>query len=261
MAQLKLIDSQLLMDIIKQCKSAPLGPPIPQNLALYSRSEDTMNDLLDKPASFKNKAAYNTELANQSIYLDKLYRNTDSATQITPQIDNNEITENNGDHLQVDNILQYYAPLVKKRVNILLDRLKSAQSTLSWDSNYRLIDNGRVIENSNILDLIKVVTSPSNKIRATPGLAYFIKSLKKLNIPIFVAGSPKSRKFLTTGTIDRGLDPLLEISSKRKRLDSDIDSDSETFQSLPRLRSRTISRKTPKISIRKGKGIIKEWIS
>ena len=244
-AKLKLIDVDLLLDIIRTSKeTGPIQPPPDQNLLLSSKANDNVNTLRTQKPSLDNNARINTELINQSTFLDKFYNKNVDIPEI-PQQPQTEFSE-------PPSILHHFGSQEKKKVEPILDRLKSNQSNLSYNENYEIIYNGNRIPDTNILDLIKTVVGRSKKIQKTPGLKIFIKMLKDLNVPLYSAGTPQSRRFLTTGEIDSALDPLTESiptrGKKRKLSESD----------QPR-RANT-KRNTSRISKRTRKNVITEWI-
>ena len=102
---------------------------------------------------------------------------------------------NLADYILTKNVLNQFGSIERRKVLPILQRLRSNHSQLSWDDHFRVIENGNPIPGSNIHDLLRVITSRSKKIRATPGLKTFIKHLNKLNVPLYVAGTDASRRY------------------------------------------------------------------
>ena len=210
MAKLKLIDSDLLLDIIRASRPQP---PVDQDLTLSNDANNKIDTLLQQPPSVENKAKLQSELNNQSLFLDKFYTKNSSPPLTPPQQE--EIEEQ-----RPDQVIDFFGVQEKKRVKPILDKINSQHSKLTWDKDHRLVINGRVIPQSNIYDLIKAVTGKSKTIKPTPGLQTFIKHLTELNIPLHIAGTDKVRRYLQTGDIDTHLDPLVTQTNKRKRLET-----------------------------------------
>ena len=92
-AKLKLIDVDLLLDIIRTSKeTGPIQPPPDQNLLLSSKANDNVNALLTQKPSLDNNARINTELINQSTFLDKFYNKNVDIPEI-PQQPQTEFSE------------------------------------------------------------------------------------------------------------------------------------------------------------------------
>ena len=213
MAKLKLIDSNLLLDIIRASRPQP---PVDQDLTLSNDANNKIDTLLQQPPSVENKAKLQSELNNQSLFLDKFYTKNSSPPSSPPQQEEIEKQQPNNS----DQVIDFFGVQEKKRVKPILDKINSQHSKLTWDKDHRLVINGRVIPQSNIYDLIKVVTGKSKIVKPTPGLQTFIKHLTELNIPLHTAGTDKVRRYLQTGDIDTHLDPLITPTNKRKRLET-----------------------------------------
>ena len=254
MAKLKLIDSGLLLDIIRA--SRPI-PPSDQDLVLSTEANNKIDTLLQKPPTIDNKAKINSELNKQTIFLDKFYnKNNSPPSSPQPQQQQQEQQEQQEQQQQQqhsDNVLNFFGVQERKRAQPILNKLNSPHSKLTWDNNHRLVLDGRVIPQSNIYDLIKIVTGKSKNLKPTPGLQIFIKHLTDLNVPLHTAGTDKARRYLQTGEIDTNLDPLLgEPTNKRKRLETGSGTRNTKFV-----------KKTKKIRIHKNKTnncIIKKWV-
>jgi hypothetical protein len=221
-AKLKLIDVDLLLEIIRASKG-PIQPPVDQDLYLSSKADENMTNLLNKTPSLDNQAKINDELNNQSTFLEK-FRNKDvNPPSIIEQPTVDDESENN---ISLPPILQHFGKTEKSRVQPILERLGSKNSHIQYNDNLELIINGNRIPDSNIIDLVKAITGKSKKIPKTPGLALFIKGLKRLNIPLYSAGSNARRRLLETGEIGTVLDPLSESVSlkprKRKKVGTGI---------------------------------------
>jgi hypothetical protein len=202
MAKLKLIDSDLLLDIIRASRP---GPPSDQNLVLSSDANSNVDTLLKQPPTIENSAKINSELNNRAVFLDKFYdKYSEPPTMPQP-----------AEQPPEDSVLKYFGPQEKKRVEPILNRMRSKTSAIGWDKDFRLTHNGIAIPNSNIHDLIKAVTGKSKKIKPTPGLSTFINQLTRLNVPLYTAGTDRIRRFLQTGKIHSDLDP----PRKRKRIE------------------------------------------
>ena len=80
MAKLKLIDSDLLLDIIRASRPQP---PVDQDLTLSNDANNKIDTLLQQPPSVENKAKLQSELNNQSLFLDKFYTKN-SSPPLTP---------------------------------------------------------------------------------------------------------------------------------------------------------------------------------
>jgi hypothetical protein len=251
MAKLKLIDSDLLLDIIRASRPQP---PSNQDLVLSSEADRNIDTLLKQPPSQDNTAKINTQLNNQTTFLDKFYHKHSPSTSPTPKIiaphtsqtphtDSSETQDRQ--YSDNNTVLTHFGKLERKRVTPILDRLRSNNSKLTWDENFQIVENGIPIPGSNIHDLIKAVTGKAKRIRSTPGLTTFIRHLKTLNVPLYSAGTDKARRYLQSGKVDSALDPLLttKVTSQKR---------SHTPQTPPRKRQRTRSQI--------GSGIITNWI-
>lgn len=221
--RLKLIDPDLLLSIIKTCKG--VQPPTHQDLLLSSNADSKMQELLNKPATDKTSYEYANQLNKRSLYLDK-YNDDIQQQQPTPSTPSTPSSSSETNpHVvstDTDQITKWAGKMEKNRMLHILDRLKSSDSKLKWNANYQLVENGVPIQGTNLFDLLRTVTTKSERITPTPGLSRFAYHLNLLNTPMTTAGNKNIRNVLKTGVVDSSLDPLLAGDTtirplKRKR--------------------------------------------
>ena len=221
-AKLKLIDVDLLLEIIKASKG-PIQPPVDQDLYLSSKADENMTKLLNKTPSLDNQAKINNELVNQTTFLEKFKNKDVNPPSIVEQPPVGDESDNT---ISLPPILQHFGKTEKSKVQPILERIGSKNSHIQYNDNLELIINGNRIPDSNIIDLVKAITGKSKKIPKTPGLGLFIKGLKRINVPLYSAGSNARRRLLETGEVDIDLDPLSESVSlkpkKRKKIGTGI---------------------------------------
>lgn len=200
MVRLKLIDADLLMRIINNAK-----PTVPtnQNLQLSASSADNLNQILNDKPSDINASTYNAELQNYSNYLKK-YNDEQPQQQQRPPA---EIQDNEA---ELGEIVKRAGPRLRPRMLTILDRLKSPDSQLKWNSSYQLVENGKPIQGTNLFDLLKTVTGERKIIPPTPGLQTFAHHLSKLNVPQQSAATENMKRILATGNVPAKYDPLVQ---------------------------------------------------
>ena len=123
-AKLKLIDVDLLLEIIKASKG-PIQPPVDQDLYLSSKADENMTKLLNKTPSLDNQAKINNELVNQTTFLEKFKNKDVNPPSIVEQPPVGDESDNT---ISLPPILQHFGKTEKSKVQPILERIGSKNS-------------------------------------------------------------------------------------------------------------------------------------
>ena len=128
---------------------------------------------------------------------------------VTNNVDNNSISFVNEETSNLENkqksiedILSYFPIKMKSRARLISSFINKDNSTLSWNSNGELINNGEVIKGSSLTDLLYDACCPRRK-HEPVGASIFYKALKSNNLPEGIIHNKDRHKFFQKGELEK----------------------------------------------------------
>jgi len=193
-AKLALIDPDLLLRLINNQKPPPNVdlPPVNPTLREMNTTETQINTALSRKGDPTARLGEINKLLNtHSVYTDnyekkpvKLPFHFIPGSTPTPSPHMGDMGEDPhmGD-LWMTNIVDSLPKTTQKTGKLLLQHIKASGGKVAWDEQGRLLIAGKIIPETNILDLIHSVVRIRKTAPLPSGVHAFVDALKLLNTP------------------------------------------------------------------------------
>ena len=176
--KLALIDKDLLLRLLGRVNPQP---PINPNLRELSRVENKLSDTLAQDPSPSQANVIGNLISKHNFHKSEFEKpNFDNSPQppVTTQVTQSVGESDNWVGKTIDAAPTRYQRTAKS----LLDHIRKSDS-LGWNDRGELIRDGRIIENTNILDLVHSLVRPRPTLIPPPGSAEFLEALRSTNTP------------------------------------------------------------------------------
>ena len=196
-----LIDADLLVRLLNRSPQAGHQPPVNPVLSELNSIDGRLSaELADRgeDPTFKLKKI-NEMLTHHSAHVDH-YQKTPvgpplKTIQAESAIQSHPSSIDKWETASIDALPK----TLQRSGRALFEHIKNSGGKLSWNERGQLLKEGRVIENSNIFDLVHAVTRQRKRV-PPPGSQDFVNALSELNTPAeLMANAPRmaSRQLAT----------------------------------------------------------------
>ena len=173
--KLALIDKDLLLRLLGRTNPQP---PINTSLRELSRAESELDDVISKSASPTQVKEIGNIITKRNFHKSN-YENVPQSPPILTQAVQKSGVE---DDPWASNTIETAPDKFQRNTKSLLEHIKKS-GRLQWGQDGRLIKDGRVIPDTNILDLVHSLVRPRPTLRPPTGFAEFLETLQSTNVP------------------------------------------------------------------------------
>lgn len=176
------------------------GPPVPDARieSLRKLNHEITEAATRPPETEQHPNDRATELQQLLFQFLKRYDQTKKPVAALPQPPPPPTTTEEIDDYVVKEVMDSVPSSLKKNAQLLLERLKRDKD-ITWNERGEIIYRGRLINQSNLTDLVNDVLRRRKSMPDPVGWQTFATALSAMNAPKDLIGNPQRKKFVETG--------------------------------------------------------------
>ncbi len=187
------------MDSFTQCYVIPIDNYNEHCLSDVNRNvkinlQNIRKEKIKKNKIKKNKIKKSYKIKNDDILLNSLIRESKNKNIKTSFIDKTKKKK-----LSLEDIIAVLPDVKKKKALLLLQYiLNQGDNLINWNDQNEIILNGQIVEDSNILEIIKHTGIPNMKLNSVTGMEHFYNILSLINTPTDYISNKIGKQILNT---------------------------------------------------------------